>query len=125
MCIHIFLIPSCTGTLSITDISYDHSRHVLTCTSSGRPIDSVTWFKDGSEIRGNSSEFSQTQNITDRVTATYQHILSNGSAADFVGRFTCEVRDGRGVTASRTLSQNGMLWLRLWASIDFVYFALI
>ena len=108
MCIHIFLIPPCTGVLSITDISYDRQALVLTCTSSGRPIDSVTWFKDGSEIRGNSSEFSQTQNITDRVTATYQHILSNGSAADFVGRFTCGVRDGSGVTASRTLALNGV-----------------
>ena len=108
MCIHIFLIPSCTGSLSITDISYDRLALVLTCTSSGRPIDSVTWFKDGSEVRGNSSEFSQTQNITDRVTATYQHILSSGSAADFVGMFTCEVRDGSGVTASRTLAPNGV-----------------
>ena len=108
MCIYIFLIPSCTGTLSITDISYDRSTLVLTCTSSGRPIDSVTWFKDGSEINGNSSVFSQTQTITDRETAIYEHILSNGSAAEFVGRFACEVRDGRGVTASRILSLNGM-----------------
>ena len=108
MCIHIFLIPSCIGTLSITDISYNRSTHVLTCTSSGRPIVSATWFKDGSEIRENSLEFSQTQNIKDRVTATYQHFLSNGNTADFLARFTCEVRDGRGVTASRTLSLNGM-----------------
>ena len=108
MCIHILLISSCTGTLSVTDISYDRSRHVLTCTSSGRPIVSVTWFKDWSEISGSNSEFFQTQRITGRVTATYQHILSIGNNDSFVGRFTCEVRDGRGVTASRTLSLNGM-----------------
>ena len=113
MCIHIFLIPSCTGVPSIIDISYDREALVLTCTSSGRPIDSVTWFKDGSEIRGNCSQFSQTQKITDRVTATYQHILSNGSAADFVGRITCVVRDGSGVTASRTLALNGVLYISI------------
>ena len=109
----IFLIPSCPGVLSITDICYDRLALVLTCSSSGRPIDTVTWFKDGSVIRGDSSEFSQTQRITDRVTATYQHILSIGSAADFVGRFTCEVRDGSGVTASRTLALNGVLYISI------------
>ena len=111
--IHIFLIPSCPGVLYITDISYDRLALVLTCTSSGRPIESVTWFKDGSVIRRDSSEFSQTQRITDRVTATYQHILSTGSEADFVGRFTCEVRDGSGVTASRTLALNGVLYISI------------
>ena len=83
-------------------------ENVLTCTSSGRPIDTITWFKDGYEIRGKSLEFSQTQNITDRVTATYLHILSKRKTADFVGNFTCEVRDGSGVTTSRTLVLNGM-----------------
>ena len=113
MCIHIFFIPSCPGVLSITDISYNRLALVLTCTSSGRPIDAVTWFKDGSVIRGDSSGFSLRQKITDRVTATYQHILSNGSSADFVGRFTCEVRDGSGVTASRTLALNGVLYITI------------
>ena len=51
--------------------------------------------------------FSQKQKITDRVTATYQHILSIGSAAVFMSRFTCEIRDGSGMTASRTLVLNG------------------
>ena len=64
-------------------------------------------------IRRDSSEFSQTQKIADRVTATYQHILSNGSAAEFVGRFTCEVRDGSGVTTSRTLALNGVLYISI------------
>ena len=103
----------CPGVPSITDISYDRLALVLTCTSSGRPIDAVTWFKDGSVIRCDSSEFSQTQRITDRVTATYQHILSTGSAADFVGRFTCEVRDGSGVTGSRTLALNVVFYISM------------
>ena len=113
MCIYIFLIPSYPGVPSITDISYNRQALVLTCTSSGRPIDAVTWFKDGSEIRGNSSEFSLTQTITDSVTVTYQHILSNGSAADFMGRFTCVVREGSGVTASRTLALNSVLYISI------------
>ena len=64
-------------------------------------------------IRGDSSVFSLTQIITDRVTATYQHILSNGNTAALVGRFTCEVRDGSGVTASRTLALNGVLYISI------------
>ena len=48
----------------------------LTCTSSGGPVDSVTWLKDGSEVRGNSSVYNQTQTITDAVMGTYLHTLT-------------------------------------------------
>lgn len=99
-------IPLCTG-LSVVDLAYDNVAVALTCISRGRPIDSVTWFKDGSEIRGNSSVFSQNQTITDRMDATYQHILSSESATHFVGTFTCVVRDGSGIMATRTLALNG------------------
>ena len=106
-CIHVVLIPSCTG-LSITDLAYSPASLNLTCTSTGGPIDSVTWSKDGQEISGSSSEFRQSQHITDRVTATYQHTLSSENKANFVGQFSCLVRDGRGETATRTLALNGV-----------------
>ena len=104
-CIHIF--PSCTGT-SITDLAYSPTSLNLTCTSTGGPIDSVTWSNDGQEISGSSSDFHQRQHITDRVTATYQHTLSSENESNFVGQFSCLVRDGRGGTATRTLALNGV-----------------
>ena len=62
-------------------------------------MDSVTWRKNGVEV---GPEFTQTQTQTDTVSATYQHTLSSDSVAEFVGSFTCEVRDATGNTDSMT-----------------------
>ena len=62
-------------------------------------MDSVTWRKDGVEV---GSEFSQMQTITDTLSATYQHTLSSDNIADFVGSFTCEVRDAANSMDQRT-----------------------
>ena len=51
--------------------------------------------------------FSQTQTITDVVMGTYQHTLTGQDLSDFVGTFTCRVRDGAGNTDTRTLAING------------------
>ena len=59
-------------------------------------------------ISGSSSEFNQRQLIIDRVTATYQHTLSSGNKANFVGQFSCFIRDGSGGTASRNVALNGV-----------------
>ena len=67
-------------------------------------MDFVTWRKDGVGV---GPEFTQTQTLTDTVSATYQHTLSSDSVAEFVGSFTCEVRDAAGNTDSRTLNING------------------
>ena len=53
----------------------------------------VTWMKDGVEITGDDSNFSQSQTITDASSVTYQHTLSVRNVLHFVGRFTCIVRD--------------------------------
>ena len=45
--------------------------------------------------------YSQTQTITDAVMGTYQHTLTGQDISDFVGTFTCTVRDGAGNTATR------------------------
>ena len=67
-------------------------------------MDSVTWRKNGIEV---GPEFTQTQTLTDTVSATYQHTLSSDSVAEFVGSFTCEVRDAAGDAHSRSLNING------------------
>ena len=58
-------------------------------------------------VRGDSSVFSQTLIITDAVMGTYQHTLTGQDLSDFVGTFTCRVRDGAGNTDTRTLAING------------------
>ena len=54
-----------------------------------------------------SSVYNQTQTITDAVMGTYLHTLTGQDLSDFVGTFTCRVRDGAGNTDRRTLAING------------------
>ena len=83
----------------VTVLEYNRTLLTLTCTSAGGPVASVTWLRGGVEV---GPEFTQTQTLTDAVSATYQHTLTGDSVAQFVGNFTCEVRDADGNTASRT-----------------------
>ena len=91
----------------ITELVYNGSSPTptFTCTSTGGMVDSVTWRKDGVEV---GSDFSQLQTITDTLSATYQHTLSGDSIANFVGTFSCEVRDTAGAMDQRSQFINGI-----------------
>ena len=93
----------------ITELVYNSSSPTptLTCTSTGGMVDSVTWRKDGVEV---GSDFSQLQTITDTLSGTYQHTLSSNDSSDFVGTFTCAVRDTAGGMDQRSQFINGMLY---------------
>ena len=54
---------------------------------------SVRWSLDNADITTDSPLFSQTITLLDRLTATYQLVLS-GDISNFVGTFSCEVIDG-------------------------------
>ena len=70
-------------------------------------MDSITWLRDGSEVRGESTVFSQTQILSDASSATYQHILSSEDISNLVGSFTCRVVEVSGNMVERTLALNG------------------
>ena len=72
-------------------------------------MDSVTWMKDGVEITGDNLDFSQSQMITDRSSATYQHTLFVLDALHFVGKFTCIVRDVVGNKDARDLTSEDFI----------------
>ncbi len=66
--------------------------------------------RDGSEVRGESTVFSQTQILSDASSATYQHILSSEDISNLVGSFTCRVVEGvSGNMVERTLALNGTI----------------
>ena len=88
-----------TGVPAIIDLDYDRVSGTLTCISSGGPVDSVTWMKDGSLIPGDSLTFSQNQTT-----------LSSSNSSNFVGSFTCTIRDAVGNSNSRTQVFNGMVY---------------
>ena len=92
-----------TGSLEITELVYNRTTLTLTCTSTGRPVDSVTWRRDGMEV---GSEFSQMQTITDTLTTTYQHTLSSDNETNLIGTFTCELQETDGNTVTRFLGMN-------------------
>ena len=97
-----------TGVPAITDLDYDRASRTLTCISSGGPVDSVTWTKNGSLITGDSLTFFLTQTITNATSSTYHHTLSSSNSSNFVGSFTCTIRDAVGNSNSRTQTFNGM-----------------
>ena len=73
-------------------------------------MNSVIWTKDGIAINVNSSPFSQTQPVIDKVTATSTIILSSSNISSLVGSFTCDIMDGNGRSSSSGLLQlNGMI----------------
>ena len=67
-------------------------------------MDSITWLKDGVEITGDDSDFSQFQIITNTSSATYRHTLLIRNVLYFVGQFTCIVRDVVGNNDTRDLT---------------------
>ena len=99
-----------TGVPAITYLDYDRASGTLTCISSGGPVDSVTWTKDGSLITGDSLTFSQTQTITSTIYSTYHHTLSSSNSSNFKGSFTCTIRDAVGNSNSKTRTFNGMVY---------------
>ncbi len=101
------LLLSTATPLIINDLIYNRISLSLTCTSSGGLVDSITWLRDGSEVRGESTVFSQTQILSDASSATYQHILSSEDTSNLVGSFTCRVVEVSGNMVERTLALNG------------------
>ena len=78
-----------------TTLEYSRDSSQLNCTSSGGLVTSVRWSVDNADITTDSPLFSQTITLVDRLTATYQLVLS-GDISNFVGTFSCEVTDGDG-----------------------------
>ena len=94
-----------TGSPVITDLIYNSTSNMasLTCISSGGPVDSVTWMRNGATITANSSIFTQSQIITNATSATYHNILTSFNSSNFMmGSFTCVIRDAEGRNKSQT-----------------------
>ena len=68
----------------------------LTCTSTGGPATTVTWRRDGVVITPNATH-QQTKRLVDRVTGTYQTVLTIHPSVDqVVGTYNCTVKNDRG-----------------------------
>ena len=106
---HSSFIHTYTGSTVITDLIYNSTSSMasLTCISSGGPVDSVTWMRNGATITAKSSIFTQSQIIANATSATYHNILISSNSSNFMmGNFTCVIRDAEGRNKSQTFNGN-------------------
>ena len=94
------------GTPVITALEYVPESMTLKCISSGGPVDDVIWKKDG--IIVNNETFSHSQSIRNTTSATYEHNLKAPNYSDFVGNFTCIVKDTDGNSNEKTMELKGL-----------------
>ena len=103
------LIPS-LGSLSGVSLSYDATSHTLSCVSSGGPVNTVTWRRNGDLITS-TSPYQLSQTLMNGETSTYnnQLTITSGDAGDYNGTFTCTVSNSRGPSPTQTLDIHSML----------------
>ena len=99
-------LPSGSLTASL---SYDPTSHTLTCVSSGGPVNTVTWTRNGADIF--SSPYQLRQSLEDGMTSTYHNLLTvtSGDVEDYIGSFNCTVSNSRGNSPPQSVDINGML----------------
>ena len=82
-------------------LSYDRASHTLTCVSSGGPVNTVAWTRNGAAI--SSSPY---QLVMDTATR-YNLTVTSGDVGDYIGSFSCTVSNSVGNTTSDPLVING------------------
>ena len=86
----------CTGSPTVTSLTFDDQSRTLTCTSTGGPATTVTWRRDGVVITLNAT-YQQTKRLVDLVSGTYQTVLTiDPSVGQIVGTYSCTVENVRG-----------------------------
>ena len=84
-------------------MEYNRTSGFLTCVSTGGPASSVAWRRDNVD-----TNFSRSQTIADRESATYVNRLSlNQDPANVVGVHTCYVNNLRGTSETLSLQLRG------------------
>ena len=106
---------SCSGTVSIMDLSYDRSSLTFTCTTTGGPATTVTWSRDGTPLVGGT--YQQSQTLTDTASATYLNTLSiTAKDNGLSGAYTCTVQNANSMD-SESISVTGALMCALYHPI--------
>ena len=98
-----FLMSSLSGSLTVS-LSYDRASHTLTCVSSGGPVTTVTWRRNGEAISPESSSHHRMGQALRE--STYHNFLAITSSffEDFVGPFSCTVDNARGNATSQAVT---------------------
>ena len=102
-----------SGSLSAT-LTYEAPSHTLSCVSSGGPVSTVTWRRNGDLITS-ISPYQLSQSLMSGVTSTFLNVLTitSGNTEDYNGTFSCTVSNSRG-SASQSLDIHSILCCYLW-----------
>ena len=93
------------GSLSSDELTFDPSSYTVSCVSSGGPVNTVTWSRNGDPITPSTSPYQLSQILTSGVTSTFLHTLTitGGDAEDYNGTFSCTVSNSRGTAPVQSL----------------------
>ena len=80
---------------------------ILTCTSSGSPVTTVTWMRDGEVLTENGNYIITSWMLLHPESATYTHTLT--VTGRLVGKYECNVTNIWTPSSSRNLSVEGEL----------------
>ena len=97
--------------------TYDPTSHTLTCVSSGGPVNTVTWTRNGADI--SSSPYQLRQSLENGTNSTYHNLLTvtSDDVEDYIGSFSCTVSNSRGNSPPQTLDINGIIYAVLIAFV--------
>ena len=91
--------------LSTDELVFDPSSHTVSCVSSGGPVNTVTWNRNGDLITSSTLPYQLSQRLTSGETSTFLHNLTitGGDAEDYNGTFSCAVSNSRGPAPVQSL----------------------
>ena len=95
--------------ITITDIRYERSSQTIICTTSGGPVTTITWEKNGVPLTPDGSVYQSSQAVIDAASSTYENRLSYVAlkSESFSGVYTCQVENLRRISSSQ-LAVTGM-----------------
>ena len=103
---HAVLFLTDFSDIYISEVAYNRDLSRINCVSSGRPVDTWEWLKDGKVIKNSNYTFNQSQVISNYTAPTFVHALSSEDVVVMQGRFTCLVTDSDGNTDCKTIMIN-------------------
>ena len=80
---------------------------VLTCISTGGPVTTFAWRRDGALVTNNNSFDIAPQIVTDTESGTYTHILT--VMGRYPGQYECSVNNNRPTMDTGNLTVEGMI----------------
>ena len=80
---------------------YERSSRSIICTTSGGPVTTIEWNKDGARLTPDGLVYQASQLIQDQATALYENKLSFVSlrSESLSGIYTCQVENLRGTSS--------------------------